>query len=68
MVRPAYICTIKKTFDNATMVDAKAHLPLHLFNLQTKTVTTPKWWMQRPTSISTCDSPTMVDAKAHLSL
>ena len=48
MVRPAYICTIKKTFDNATMVDAKAHLPLHLFNLQTKIVTTPQWWMLRP--------------------
>ena len=39
----------KHLFDNATMVDAKAHLPLHLFNLQTPIVTTPQWWMLRPT-------------------
>ena len=44
------------------MVDAKAHL----LTVQTKTVTTPQWWMLRPTDISFCDNATLVDAKAHL--
>ena len=38
--------------DNATMVDAKAHLHLHL---QHSNVTTPQWWMLRPTDI--CNYP-----------
>ena len=56
------------TCDSAALADAKAHRPVKICTAQTKTVTTPEWWMQRPASISTCDSATMVDAKAHLSL
>ena len=41
MVRPTYsaIC------DSATIVDAKANLPLKLFIVQTKTMTPPQWWV-----------------------
>ena len=56
MLRPTYSCCKQPTYisscDNATMVDAKAHL----LTVQTKTVTTPQWWMLRPT-YSLCKHP-----------